>query len=114
MPLSVPIFNMWYLRYVKKAFVSVPVAIHIVVFLLIFQDGFTPLAVALQQGHNKVVAVLVENDSRGKVEQPATDIAAKNDDMKTAALPLQDEHTADGQSKVLHCTMYFHDKTPLR
>ncbi len=31
------------------------------------EDGFTPLAVALQQGHDKVVAVLLENDTRGKV-----------------------------------------------
>lgn len=32
-----------------------------------FQDGFTPLAVALQQGHDRVVAILLENDTRGKV-----------------------------------------------
>ena len=33
-------------------------------------DGFTPLAVALQQGHEKVVALLLENDSKGKVKLP--------------------------------------------
>jgi ankyrin len=33
-------------------------------------DGFTPLAVALQQGHEKVVALLLENDSRGKIKLP--------------------------------------------
>ncbi|KAJ8977878.1 hypothetical protein NQ317_016148 [Molorchus minor] len=32
------------------------------------EDGFTPLAVAMQQGHDKVVAVLLENDTRGKNE----------------------------------------------
>ena len=54
-----------------------------------FQDGFTPLAVALQQGHDKVVAVLLENDTRGKVRLPALHIAAKKDDCKAAALLLQ-------------------------
>lgn len=53
------------------------------------QDGFTPLAVAMQQGHDKVVAVLLENDSRGKVRLPALHIAAKKDDCKAAALLLQ-------------------------
>lgn len=57
------------------------------VFLL--QDGFTPLAVAMQQGHDKVVAVLLENDTRGKVRLPALHIAAKKDDCKAAALLLQ-------------------------
>jgi len=53
------------------------------------QDGFTPLAVALQQGHDKVVCVLLENDVRGKVRLPALHIAAKKDDCKAAALLLQ-------------------------
>lgn len=53
------------------------------------QDGFTPLAVAMQQGHDKVVAVLLENDTRGKVRLPALHIAAKKDDCKAAALLLQ-------------------------
>jgi ankyrin len=64
------------------------------------QDGFTPLAVALQQGHDKVVAVLLENDSRGKVKLPALHIAAKKDDVKAATLLLQNEHNVDGTSKV--------------
>lgn len=54
-----------------------------------FQDGFTPLAVAMQQGHDKVVTVLLENDTRGKVRLPALHIAAKKDDCKAAALLLQ-------------------------
>ena len=65
-----------------------------------FQDGFTPLAVALQQGHNKVVAVLLENDSRGRVRLPALHIAAKKDDIKAATLLLQNEHNVDSTSKV--------------
>ena len=64
------------------------------------QDGFTPLAVALQQGHDKVVAVLLENDSGGKVHLPALHIAAKKDDVKAANLLLQNDHNADKMSKV--------------
>lgn len=58
-------------------------------FTFLFKDGFTPLAVAMQQGHDKVVAVLLENDTRGKVKLPALHIAAKKDDCKAAALLLQ-------------------------
>lgn len=64
------------------------------------QDGFTPLAVALQQGHNQAVAILLENDTKGKVRLPALHIAARKDDTKSAALLLQNDHNADVQSKV--------------
>jgi hypothetical protein len=67
---------------------------------VIFQDGFTPLAVALQQGHNQAVAILLENDTKGKVRLPALHIAARKDDTKSAALLLQNDHNADVQSKV--------------
>lgn len=53
------------------------------------QDGFTPLAVAMQQGHEKVVAVLLESDTRGRVRLPALHIAAKKDDVKAANLLLE-------------------------
>ena len=66
----------------------------------LLQDGFTPLAVALQQGHDKVVTVLLENDTRGRVRLPALHIAAKKDDVKSASLLLQSDHNVDGQSKV--------------
>ena len=59
------------------------------------QDGFTPLAVALQQGHDRVVAVLLENDSRSRVRLPALHIAAKKDDVKAATLLLQADTGAD-------------------
>lgn len=54
-----------------------------------YQDGFTPLAVAMQQGHEKVVAVLLEADTRGRVRLPALHIAAKKDDVKAANLLLE-------------------------
>lgn len=63
------------------------------------EDGFTPLAVAMQQGHEKVVTVLLESDSRGKVRLPALHIAAKKDDVKAAALLLENEHNPDVSSK---------------
>jgi ankyrin len=66
----------------------------------LLQDGFTPLAIALQQGHNQVVSVLLENDTKGKVRLPALHIAARKDDTKSAALLLQNDHNADVQSKV--------------
>jgi ankyrin len=43
----------------------------------------------MQQGHDKIVALLLENDTRGKVRLPALHIAAKKDDCKAAALLLQ-------------------------
>uniref|UniRef100_A0AAQ6AHC1 Ankyrin 3a n=1 Tax=Amphiprion ocellaris TaxID=80972 RepID=A0AAQ6AHC1_AMPOC len=63
------------------------------------QDGFTPLAVALQQGHDQVVSLLLENDTKGKVRLPALHIAARKDDTKAAALLLQNDHNADVESK---------------
>lgn len=39
------------------------------------QDGFTPLAVALQQGHENVVAHLINYGTKGKVRLPALHIA---------------------------------------
>ena len=62
---------------------------------MLLQDGFTPLAVAMQQGHDKVVAVLLENDTRGKVRLPALHIAAKKDDCKAAALLLQVDNSVE-------------------
>ena len=67
----------------------------------LLQDGFTPLAVSLQQGHDKVVAILLENDSKGsKVRLPALHIAAKKNDTKAAALLLQGETQPDLNYKV--------------
>lgn len=64
------------------------------------QDGFTPLAVALQQGHENVVALLINYGTKGKVRLPALHIAARNDDTRTAAVLLQNDPNADVLSKV--------------
>lgn len=66
-----------------------------------FQDGFTPLAVALQQGHENVVALLINYGTKGKVRLPALHIAARNDDTRTAAVLLQNDPNADVLSKVV-------------
>lgn len=69
-------------------------------FLLSGQDGFTPLAVALQQGHENVVAHLINYGTKGKVRLPALHIAARNDDTRTAAVLLQNDPNPDVLSKV--------------
>lgn len=55
---------------------------------------------ALQQGHDQVVSLLLENDTKGKVRLPALHIAARKDDTKAAALLLQSDHNANVESKV--------------
>lgn len=67
---------------------------------LFAQDGFTPLAVALQQGHENVVALLINYGTKGKVRLPALHIAARNDDTRTAAVLLQNDPNPDVLSKV--------------
>lgn len=64
------------------------------------QDGFTPLAVALQQGHENVVAHLINYGTKGKVRLPALHIAARNDDTRTAVVLLQSDPNPDVLSKV--------------
>uniref|UniRef100_A0A8C7ZU12 Ankyrin 1 n=1 Tax=Oryzias sinensis TaxID=183150 RepID=A0A8C7ZU12_9TELE len=63
------------------------------------EDGFTPLAVALQQGHENVVALLISYGTKGKVRLPALHIAARNDDTRTAAVLLQNDPNPDVLSK---------------
>lgn len=75
-----------------------------------FQDGFTPLAVAMQQGHDKVVTVLLENDTRGKIRLPALHIAAKKDDVKAAKLLLEVRVSAAPQESNLH-SIFFNFRT---
>lgn len=73
----------------------------------LLQDGFTPLAVALQQGHENVVALLINYGTKGKVRLPALHIAARNDDTRTAAVLLQNDPNADVLSKV-GCSLSWH------
>ena len=75
----------------------------VLLFFCALQDGFTPLAVALQQGHENVVALLINYGTKGKVRLPALHIAARNDDTRTAAVLLQNDPNADVLSKVYMC-----------
>lgn len=86
--------------WLKSALVFLQILWNLELALLFLQDGFTPLAVALQQGHDQVVSLLLENDTKGKVRLPALHIAARKDDTKAAALLLQNDHNADVESKV--------------
>ena len=75
----------------------------------LLQEGFTPLAVALQQGHDKVVCSLLENDSRERVRLPALHIAAKKNDLQAANLLLEHERSANSTSKVrAHLHHYYY------
>uniref|UniRef100_A0A3B4E6Z2 Ankyrin 1, erythrocytic a n=1 Tax=Pygocentrus nattereri TaxID=42514 RepID=A0A3B4E6Z2_PYGNA len=78
---------------------------------LSFCDGFTPLAVALQQGHENVVALLINYGTKGKVRLPALHIAARNDDTRTAAVLLQNDPNPDVLSKTgftpLHIAAHY-------
>lgn len=62
---------------------------------------------ALQQGHEQVVSLLLENDTKGKVRLPALHIAARKDDTKAAALLLQSDHNANVESKVAAADLSF-------
>ncbi|GCB85192.1 hypothetical protein scyTo_0025875, partial [Scyliorhinus torazame] len=80
-------------------------------FDFLHQDGFTPLAVALQQGHENVVAALISYGTKGKVCLPALHIAARNDDTRTAAVLLQNDPNPDVLSKTgftpLHIAAHY-------
>lgn len=54
-------------------------------------DGFTALAVALQQGHDRIVSLLLQYDSKGKVKLPPLHLAAKKDDAQAALVLLNQE-----------------------
>jgi len=63
----------------------------------LFQDGFTPLAIALQQGHTDVVNLLMEHSQKGRVRLSALHVAAKKDDVRSAILLLQNNENANDQ-----------------
>ena len=86
------------LRTKLRRFISANPGINI--FYLFSQDGFTPLAVALQQGHDKVVATLLEHGAGSKLHLPALHIAAKTNDQKAVSLLLQNKSDINRISKV--------------
>jgi len=59
------------------------------------KDGFTPLAIALQQGHSDVVQLLMEYSQKGRVRLSALHLAAKKDDVRSALLLLQNNQDAE-------------------
>ena len=69
---------------------------------------------ALQQGHDKIVALLLENDSGGKIHLPALHIAAKKDDIKAATLLLQNAHNIDKTSGKVAIRLLRVASVPLR
>ena len=64
-------------------------------------DGFTPLAVALQENRHDVVNLLLEDDVKGKVKLPALHIAARKNDVKAAALLLQNEPKDESEDMLI-------------
>lgn len=61
-------------------------------------DGFTALAVALQQGHDRIVNLLLQHDAKGKVRSlPPLHLAAKKDDVQAAMLLLSQAEQQHGQ-----------------
>lgn len=66
---------------------------------------------ALQQGHENVVALLINHGTKGKVRLPALHIAARNDDTRTAAVLLQNDPNPDVLSKVCVTVFFFHAET---
>lgn len=71
---------------------------------------FLLVSTRMQQGHDKVVAILLENDVRGKVRLPALHIAAKKDDCKAAALLLQSSGNPDVTSKSMFTPLHIGKK----
>jgi len=59
------------------------------------KDGFTPLAIALQQGHSDMVQLLMEYSQKGRVRLSALHLAAKKDDVRSALLLLQNNQDAE-------------------
>lgn len=63
---------------------------------------------ALQQGHDRVISLLLERDSRGKSRLPALHIAAKKDDVHAAKLLLNNsEINVDHTSAVSAFCRYY-------
>ena len=58
------------------------------------------MAVALQQGHSEVVNSLMDHTQKGRVRLSPLHVAAKKDDVRAAALLIQNDQNAGQLSKV--------------
>ena len=67
---------------------------------MFLQDGFTPLAVALQEGRDAVVSLLLAKEDQEQTKLPALHIAAKKDDVRSATLLLQPGNSDSNAAKV--------------
>lgn len=67
---------------------------------MFLKDGYLPLDVAMQQGHGKLVASLLENDPSNTVALPALHVAAKKNDTKTASFLVENGFAINTPSKV--------------
>jgi len=66
------------------------------------------MAVALQQSHDEVVSCLTDYSQKGRVRLSALHVAAKKDDVRAAALLLQNDQNAGPASKVV---MQYYSQT---
>ena len=71
--------------------------------MLWIQDGYTPMAVAVQQGHKEVVDILTEFSQKGKTRLSALHVAAKKNDVHAASMLLQSERNVCACFKYVNC-----------
>ncbi|VDN23719.1 unnamed protein product [Dibothriocephalus latus] len=70
------------------------------------------MAVALQQGHDRVVATLLERDTRSRGGLPALHVAARKDDVSAATLLLNNpdvnvDHQSQPGFTALHISAHY-------
>ncbi|KAG7279487.1 hypothetical protein CRUP_035873 [Coryphaenoides rupestris] len=74
-------------------------------------ENSAPVDPKAKQGHENVVALLINYGTKGKVRLPALHIAARNDDTRTAAVLLQNDPNPDVLSKTgftpLHIAAHY-------
>uniref|UniRef100_A0A3B3VSQ5 Ankyrin 1 n=1 Tax=Poecilia latipinna TaxID=48699 RepID=A0A3B3VSQ5_9TELE len=87
---------------------------HLEVVKFLLENGanqISPLLTLSLQGHENVVALLINYGTKGKVRLPALHIAARNDDTRTAAVLLQNDPNPDVLSKTgftpLHIAAHY-------
>ena len=66
------------------------------------------MAVALQQGHQEIVNILMEYGQKGRVKLSPLHVAAKKDDVRAAMLLLQNDQNAGNSVCItFSVTVYF-------